>query len=121
MGPRSITLVTPDSFSALHFVPQDEVFHFYLGDSVEMLQITTGGEIKKLVIGPELRAGQLPQVVVPGNVWQGTRLQDGGKWALLGCTVCPGFEFADFKMKSPEELTKLFPAHAELVRRFTHG
>lgn len=125
-GPRAFGtaiyyLVTREGFSALHLVPQDEVFHFYLGDPVEMLQITNSGETNRVLIGPDLRANQSPQVVAPGNVWQGTRLIEGGKWALLGCTVCPGFEFADFKMKTREEFIKLFPVHAELIRRFTHG
>lgn len=114
-------LVTPESFSALHLVPQDEIFHFYLGDAVEMLQIKENGETRTLLIGPDLKRGQRPQVVAPGNTWQGTRLLQGGKWALLGCTVCPGFEFSDFKMKSREEFAKLFPQHKELIRKFTHG
>jgi uncharacterized protein len=113
-------LVTPQSFSALHRVPQDEVFHFYLGDPVEMLQIDDSGETSTIVIGSDLKSGQRPQVVAPGNVWQGTRLLEGGKWALLGCTVSPGFEFADFEIKSRNELTELFPKHEELIRQFTH-
>jgi len=125
-GPRSYGtaiyyFVTPESFSALHRLPQDEVFHFYLGDPVEMLQITDEGGARKLLIGPDLLAGQRPQVIAPGNLWQGTRLLPGGKFALLGCTVCPGFEFDDFEMKSREELIRIFPQHADLILGFTHG
>lgn len=114
-------LITPESFSALHLVPQDEMFHFYAGDAVEMLQIQPSGEIKSVILGNRLQEGHSPQVLVGGNIWQGTRLVRGGQWALLGCTVCPGFEFEDFQMKSREELTALFPQHREWIHRFTHA
>ena len=63
-------LVTPESFSTLHLVPQDEIFHFYLGDPVEMLQLHKNGKTQKVIIGPDLQSGQRPQVIVPGNVWR---------------------------------------------------
>src|SRR5262245_32308762 len=72
-------LVTPESFSSLHRVPQDELFHFYAGDPVEMLQITETGEKKLIVIGNDLSRGHEPQCVAPGGVWQGTRLISGGR------------------------------------------
>jgi len=100
-------LVTPDEYSALHRLPSDEVFHFYMGDPVAMLQIPPGGEPRQVVLGSDLVAGHQPQVVVPGNVWQGTRLVEGGQWALLGCTVSPGFDFRDFAVPDPDELASL--------------
>ena len=75
----------------------DEIFHFYLGDPVEMLQLLPDGRGKTVTIGLDLRAGMMPQVVVPRGVWQGSRLVAGGKFALLGCTVAPGFDFADYE------------------------
>lgn len=125
-GPRAYStaiyyLVTPESFSALHLVAQNEMFHFYLGDPVEMIQIEPTGELTKHIIGNDLAAGQRPQVLAPADVWQGTRLVEGGKWALLGCTVSPGFEFDDFVLKSRAELTKLFPQHATAIAKYTHG
>ncbi len=80
-------LVTAEHFSALHRLPQDEVFHFYMGDAVEMLQIAPDGAWKKIIMGPQIMAGQVLQTSVPGGHWQGTRLANGGKWALLGTTV----------------------------------
>ena len=112
-------LVTPESFSKLHRLPQDEIFHFYMGDPVEMLQLEKGKPAVHVTIGTDLAQGQRPQVVAPGNVWQGTRLLPGGKWALLGCTVSPGFEFEDFEIKTREQLRELFPEYAELVDKFT--
>ena len=125
-GPRAFGtaiyyLVTPESFSALHWVPQDEVFHFYLGDPVEMFQIHPDGQARTCVIGPDLEKGQRPQAVAPGKVWQGTRLVEGGAWALLGCTVCPGFEFADFRLEKRDALIARFPQHSERIRLFTHA
>lgn len=112
-------LITPQAFSGLHAVCSTELFHFYLGDPVRMVQLTEQGALTEVTIGSDLEAGQRPQVVVPPDVWQGTRLLPGGRWALLGCQVSPGFEFEDFRGGSYDELASRFPAHAELVRQYT--
>jgi uncharacterized protein len=112
-------LITPEQFSALHRVPQDEIFHFYLGDPVDMIQITPEGTLTEHVLGQEIMEGQELQVAVRGSVWQGTRLRKTGQWALLGCTVAPGFEFADFEIKSRDELALLFPQHEKQITYFT--
>lgn len=91
-------LLTPDTFSALHRLPGDEIFHFYLGDTVEMLQLWPGGSVRHVLIGGDLPRGLQPQVVVPGGVWQGCRLRKGGRLALMGCTMAPGFDVADFEL-----------------------
>ena len=82
-------LLEPDSFSEMHRLKSDEVFHFYAGDAVEMLQLREGKGGTIVVIGNDLLRGERPQVVVERGVWQGSRLVEGGKWALLGCTVSP--------------------------------
>lgn len=102
-------LVTPDSFSALHKVKSDEMFHFYAGDPVEIIQIFEGGKTRKIIMGSDFINNQEPQVLVSAGVWQGTRLQEGGKWALLGTTVAPGFEFIDFELGNRNKLLKQFP------------
>lgn len=112
-------LVTPDSFSTLHRVPFEEVFHFYLGDPVEMFVIQPDGSHTIDVLGSDIMRGQHPQKVVNGGLWQGTRLLDGGKWALLGTTVSPGFDFADFESGPREEMCEKFPVHGALIERFT--
>ena len=114
LGERSAStaiyyLLTPDVQSAMHVVPCDEVFHFYLGDPVEMLQLHPDGRGERVVIGSDLAAGHLPQVVVPGGVWQGARLREGGRYALMGTTVAPGFEFEDLKLGDVAELSARFP------------
>jgi len=113
-------LITPEEFSGLHSVKSAEIFHFYVGDPVEMIQISQSSQLQKLILGNDLDRGHRPQVIVPPNVWQGTKLLPGGKWTLLGCTVAPGFEFSDFKGGSLEELSKLFPAHKGLISEYTH-
>lgn len=113
-------LLEPDTFSEMHCLRSDEVFHFYAGDAVEMLQLLPDGSGRTLVIGNDLAAGHRPQVLVERGVWQGSRLAVGGSWALLGCTVSPGFEYEDYGSGSREELTKRWPAFAETIAMLTH-
>lgn len=114
-------LITPESFSSLHRLPQDEVFHFYLGDPVQMLRIEPSGELVREILGGDLRQGQRPQVVAPGNIWQGTRLLDGGKWALLGTTVSPGFDYRDYEHGERARLIEEFPQHKESICLYTRA
>jgi uncharacterized protein len=106
-------------FSEMHVLASDEIFHFYLGDPVEMLQLYPDGGSKVVTLGPDLAAGQHVQLVVPAGVWQGTRLMGEGKVALLGCTVTPGFDFADYRNASAEELIRTWPLEAERIRKLT--
>jgi predicted cupin superfamily sugar epimerase len=89
-------LLTPDTFSAMHRLPGDEIFHFYLGDPVEMLELHPDGTSRITILGPGLE-NMTVQHVVAGGTWQGTRLIEGGQWALMGCTVAPGFDYADYE------------------------
>jgi predicted cupin superfamily sugar epimerase len=119
-GDRSLStaiyyLLTPDTFSALHSLPTDEIFHFYLGDPVEMLQLWPDGSGKVVVLGTDLINGMLPQLIVPKGVWQGSRLVPGGQFALLGTTVAPGFEFADYATGSRDRLVSQYPEFRNLI------
>jgi len=97
------------------------MFHFYLGDPVEMIQIGAAGELTRFEIGPDIFHGQSPQVMVLRNVWQGLRLMKGGAWALLGTTVSPGFEYEDFELGDRARLTEEFPRHAQWITELTRG
>ena len=116
-------LLEPGTFSEMHRLSSDEIFHFYLGEPVEMLQLHPDGGSAVFTLGQDLLNGQHMQLTVPAGVWQGTRLLDdskaGGKMALLGCTVTPGFEFADFELGKRAELTETFPQHAKLIKELT--
>ena len=114
-------LLEPDTFSEIHRLRSDEIFHFYAGDSVEMLQLLPNGEGEVIRIGTNLEDGERPQVVVPRDVWQGSRLKAGGQWALLGCTVSPGFEFEDYEAGDREQLVAKWPRHADLISALTHS
>jgi predicted cupin superfamily sugar epimerase len=113
-------LLEAGNFSEMHVLASDEIFHFYLGDPVEMLQLLPDGRSAVFTLGPDLQAGQHVQLVVPAGVWQGTRLVDGGKVALLGCTVTPGFDFADYRSGRYADLVA-WPAEAERIRRLTRN
>src|SRR5579875_2970417 len=110
-------LLTPDTFSALHRLPTEEVFHFYLGDPVEMLQLgpnpEDGGRI--LTLGSDILAGQQVQIVVPAGVWQGSMLRSGGAFALMGTTMTPGFDFADYEAADRDALSAAFPEFIEYI------
>ena len=112
-------LLTPDSFSAMHRLRGDEIFHFYLGDPVELLQINANGNGKVFVLGQDIVAGMHLQHVVPGGAWQGSRLRAGGKYALLGTTVAPGFDYQDFEIGERDELVAEFPQFAALIKSLT--
>jgi len=123
-GSRSIGtaiyyMITPETFSALHRLPGTEVFHFYLGDPVDMLQLMPDGSSQTITLGPDLLNGQQPQVVVRGNVWQGSRLAPGGKWALMGTTMSPGFDYADYENAGREQLIAQYPGAAAKIREYT--
>jgi len=106
-------LLTPETFSAMHRLQSDEIFHFYLGDPVEMLQLWPDGSGRLVILGSDILRGVQPQVVVPRGVWQGARLFKNGKPALLGMTVSPGFEFADYEYSQRDELIKSYPQFRE--------
>lgn len=114
-------LLESGTFSEMHVLSSDETFHFYLGDPVEMLQLYAGGASRVFTLGPDLAAGQRVQLVVPAGVWQGTRLVGEGKVALLGCTVTPGFDFADYRSGNAAELIAMWPQEAERIRALTRG
>lgn len=123
-GSRSIGtaiyyMITPKTFSTLHRLPGTEVFHFYLGDPVIMLQLHPDGSSRTVTLGSDLAGGQQPQVVVRGNVWQGCRLVLGGHWALMGTTMSPGFDYADYETGVREELIAHYPDVADMIRQYT--
>jgi predicted cupin superfamily sugar epimerase len=112
-------LLEPGIFSALHRLPGDEVFHFYMGDPVEMLQLHPDGSSRVVVIGSDLGAGMEPQLVVAGGVWQGCRLVDGGRYSLMGTTMSPGFDPADFELGARDSLVAAYPRERERITALT--
>jgi predicted cupin superfamily sugar epimerase len=108
-----------DSFSALHRLPTEEVYHFYLGDPVELLLLHADGGSELAVLGPDLGANHRVQLVVPRGVWQGSRLRVGGRVALLGTTMAPGWDVLDYDGGDREALIRRYPGEAERIRALT--
>ena len=121
LGSAIYYLLEAGAFSELHMLESDEIFHFYLGDPVEMLQLCPDGSSEVLTLGPDLGAGQHVQVIVPAGVWQGLRLIGKGEVALLGCTVTPGFNYADYRNAKYAELAAKWPDQAERIRALTRS
>jgi predicted cupin superfamily sugar epimerase len=110
-------VVEGEPTTSLHRLKSDEVFHLYEGGPLEILQLRTDGSIVVARLGLDMAAGERPQVVVPAGAWFGTVLVDGASHCLVGCTVAPGFEFADFELADGPELEAAYPAAAERIRR----
>jgi predicted cupin superfamily sugar epimerase len=122
-GPRAAStaiyfLLPSGTFSALHRVRSDEVWHHYDGDALDLHMLDSAGMHEVRRLGKDVRAGEEPQIVVPAGLWQAA-VPAGDRYSLCGCTVAPGFDFADFEMPTPEEAARLFPQHAGLVARLT--
>ena len=105
--------------SALHRLQTDEIFHFYLGDPIRMLQLDPDGTGRTIVLGPDVLHGQQLQVLAPRGIWQGSCLEPGGAFALVGCTVAPGFEYIDYEAGDRQTLLRQYPAFADMIRRLT--
>jgi predicted cupin superfamily sugar epimerase len=114
-------MLTPDTFSEMHRLTGDEMFHFYLGDPVEMLHLYPDGTGKHLLLGSDIERGMQPQVLVLSGVWQGARLLPGGTsgFALMGTTMAPGFEYSDYQSGSRQELTRQYLEFKELITTLT--
>jgi predicted cupin superfamily sugar epimerase len=123
-GPRSAStaiyyLLTPGTVSRLHRLRTDEVFHFYLGDPVEMLQLHPDGSGHTLTLGQDITGGMHVQAVIPMGVWQSARLHPRGRFALLGATVAPGFDYADYESGDRAVLQASHPQFADLIAVLT--
>ena len=114
-------MLTPDTKSLLHRLPTEEIYHFYLGDPVQMLNLYPDGTTETIILGQDLKKSQSVQLTVPKGVWQGSYLLEGGKFALMGTTMSPGFDFADNEMGDRVELTGLYPSQKGLIERLTRA
>ncbi|HEY0463245.1 MAG TPA: cupin domain-containing protein, partial [Polyangiaceae bacterium] len=111
-------LLRAGEYSAFHTVTSDEVWHHYLGATLELHTIDRAGMHQRVELGPQLQHGECPQWVVPAGTLQAARVIGDG-FALCGCTVAPGFDFADFDMPSRSQLVSRYPALADLIESFT--
>ena len=112
-------MLTDDNFSAFHRIQSDEVWHFYKGDGITVSVLHLDGRLEEIKLGSNIDKGEVFQAVVPAGTWFGSKLTDGGKWCLVGCTVAPGFDFEDFEMANRSLLLKEFPQHSNTIQTLT--
>ena len=111
-------LLPAAQFSALHRIQSDELWHFYAGGGLNISVITPKGELKILRLGLDLARGEQPQQLVPAGCWFGASVAHG-EYVLVGCTVAPAFDFADFELGKRTELLAMYPQHAEIIEQLT--
>ena len=111
-------LLEAGDISALHRIQSDEVWHFYAGSTLRVHGIFPDGTYQEWKLGANLAAGEQFQAVVPASCWFGAELAEGD-FALVGCTVAPGFDFADFELAQAKQLLACYPHYAELIHRLT--
>jgi uncharacterized protein len=122
-GPRAastaiyflVTRAQPATF--LHRLRSDELFHLYEGGPLDVLLLGAAGSGEVRRLGLDLAAGERPQLVIPAGTWFGVELSPGASHCLFGCTVAPGFDFADFELAQGAELAAQHPTHAERIAR----
>jgi uncharacterized protein len=112
-------LLEGKNFSAFHRLRSDEMWHFYIGAPVSVHMIEFSGMYSSIVLGNNPEEGQVLQAVVPAGCWFASHLADWQSFAVVGCTVAPGFDFEDFEMGKRVELVAEYPLHRELVQRLT--
>ena len=112
-------LLEGKNFSAFHRLRSDEVWHFYAGDPLVVHVVEPGGNYSRILLGCDLEAGQVLQAVVRAGCWFGSHMADWKSFAVVGCTVAPGFDFEDCEMGKREELAAKYPQHGELIERLT--
>lgn len=112
-------LLVKDSFSAFHKIKSDEVWHFYLGSPIEIIEITPDGNLIKTVLGADFKLGQVFQYTVMAGNWFASRVLNNDAFGFVGCTVAPGFSFEDFHMPSRQEMLLLFPQHSAVINELT--
>ena len=112
-------LLSHGQFSAFHRIAADECWHFYYGDPLLVYEITHSGRMIEHRLGQNAENGESFQTVVKAGSWFASVPAPGSEYTLVGCTVAPGFDFADFELAQREPLAQMYPQHAETIRRLT--
>jgi len=118
-GTAIFYLLTPENYSSMHRLQTDEIFHFYLGDPVTMLNIYPDHIGHVITLGHDLAQNQKVQMLVPKGVWQGSFLCEGGKFALMGTTMAPGFDYEDYEAGNRNVLIEKYPEYKDLIIKLT--
>ena len=116
LGSALYFLVTPDAPVRLHRIRNDQLYHYYLGNPLEVFLLHAGGRSERVVVGPDLRGGQQVQLLIPGSTFHTARVIGGGRWFLGASTEWPGVEPADVELGNLEELAAAYPTVATDLR-----
>lgn len=114
-------LLEHDNFSAFHRISSDELWHFYSGIALNIYIIHVTGKLELIRLGNNIGNGEVFQAVVPAGCWFASEPSDRKDFSFVGCTVAPGFDFADFELARKENLLETFPQHEELISRLCRG
>lgn len=110
-------LLEQENFSAFHRIKSDECWHFYSGDPLQVYVIQPDGSLDIISLGNDIEKGQVFQYVVPANCWFASKPAPGTAFCFVGCTVAPGFDFADFELADPAILSAMYPQHESTIRK----
>lgn len=110
-------LLEKGNFSAFHRIKSDECWHFYTGDPLLIYIIEPNGQLRIITLGNEIQEGQVFQYVVPANCWFASEPGKESSFCFVGCTVAPGFDFADFELADACSLSALYPQHEKIINR----
>ncbi|HEU5247672.1 MAG TPA: cupin domain-containing protein [Candidatus Udaeobacter sp.] len=114
-------MVTPDAPVRLHRIRNDQLYHYYLGDPIEVLMLHTDGKTERVVVGPDLRGGQRVQLLIPGNTFHTAHVIGKRRWFLGASTEWPGVEPADVEIGDVDSLAEKYPDAADDLRAFQQG
>lgn len=113
-------LLQGDDFSAFHRISSDEMWHFYVGQALDIYVLDDKTKsIQTIRLGNKIESGEVFQVLIPANHWFAARLVYPDSFALVGCTVAPGFDFQDFEMAEVRTLVEEYPQHRALIEALT--
>jgi predicted cupin superfamily sugar epimerase len=114
-------MVMPDAPVRLHRIRNDQLYHYYLGDPIEVLMLHADGTTERVVVGPDLRAGQCVQLLIPGNTFHTARVIGRRRWFLGASTEWPGVEPADVEIGDVDLLAEKYPDAVDDLRAFQQG
>jgi len=116
-----VFLLRENDFSALHRLKQDEVWHFYSGGALRLVMISPEGKCSEIILGPNAAAGDVAQAVVPADCWFAAAPTEKAGFSFVGCTVAPGFDFADFELAKRADMLTQFPDLETIILEFTRS
>ena len=111
-------LLENNNISRFHRIKSDELWFFHQGNAIEIVSIKNN-KLVSITLGNDIDKGEVPQAVIPANVWFASSVKDGSGFGLVSCTVAPGFDFADFEMAKQDELLQEYPMLESVIKKYT--